>query len=286
MNLKRILVTTDFSSRSERALRRGGQLRRQLSAGLRLLHVVDGDQPAAVVEQACRQAEALLRDQAQALAAEAAIDTVVKVGDPFDEIVQVAVAGGDDLIVMGAHRKSLLRDIFVGTTIERVVRTGRHPVLMVNREPKGPYRSVMVATDLSEASANALQAAKDLGLLEGPRISLLHVHEPLAKAMMIYANVERERIEEHIAREAWEARRQLERFVAELGLSELAYDARIEEGPTYGSIRQAIERDDPDLLVIGTRGLTGARRLLLGSVADAVLRGVACDVLAVPPPNA
>jgi nucleotide-binding universal stress UspA family protein len=39
---------------------------------------------------------------------------------------------------MGAHRKRILRDVFIGTTIERVMRTGRHPVLMVNRPPADP----------------------------------------------------------------------------------------------------------------------------------------------------
>jgi universal stress protein E len=39
-----------------------------------------------------------------------------------------------DLIVMGAHRKQFLRDVFVGTTVERVIRTGPYPVLMVNNE--------------------------------------------------------------------------------------------------------------------------------------------------------
>ena len=41
---------------------------------------------------------------------------------------------------MGAHRKQFLRDIFVGTTIERVIRTGPYPVLMVNNEASAPTR--------------------------------------------------------------------------------------------------------------------------------------------------
>ncbi|MCB8823361.1 universal stress protein [Microvirga rosea] len=57
---------------------------------------------------------------------------LVVAGDPFDGILRAAASTGADLIVMGAHRKQLLRDILVGTTIERVIRTGPHPVLMVN----------------------------------------------------------------------------------------------------------------------------------------------------------
>ena len=60
---------------------------------------------------------------------------------------------------MGAHRKQLLRDIFVGTTIERVIRTGPHPVLMVNNEVRRAYRTALAAVDMSEASASAIRTA-------------------------------------------------------------------------------------------------------------------------------
>lgn len=57
-------------------------------------------------------------------------------GDAFDAILRTAEMVSADLIVMGTHRKQLLRDIFVETTIERVIRTGPYPVLMVNTEVK------------------------------------------------------------------------------------------------------------------------------------------------------
>ena len=81
-------------------------------------------------------------------------------GDPFDGILRTARTLKADLIVMGAHRKQLLRDIFVGTTIERVIRTGPYPVLMVNNEVQPPYRTALAAVDMSEASANAIRTAQ------------------------------------------------------------------------------------------------------------------------------
>ena len=77
-----------------------------------------------------------------------------------------------DLIVLGAHRKQLLRDIFVGTTIERVIRTSPYPVLMVNAEVEQDYRNVLAAVDMSEPSARAIRVGKDLGLFEGKRLTL------------------------------------------------------------------------------------------------------------------
>jgi nucleotide-binding universal stress UspA family protein len=202
MGLKRLLATTDFSHRSERALRRAASICHESSAELQLLHVVDDDQPADLVEQESRQAEALLRSKAEALRETAGREPVivVKAGDPFQEIVQTAIDVGADLIAMGGPSEEDPAGRVRG--IERVMRTGHHPVLMVNAEPSGPYRRIIVATDMSPASANALSSAKGLGLLDGAYVSLLHAFEPFAKGMMIYANIEREKIEEHVARGA------------------------------------------------------------------------------------
>jgi len=285
MGLRRLLATTDLSARSELAIKRAALLRGQFKAALQLLHIVDDDQPADVVDQETRQATSVLQVMAATLPNDSGEEPViiVKAGDPFQAIVQVATDNDADLIAMGSHRRRILRDVFVGTTIERVMRTGHHPVLMVNTEPKGAYRRVVVATDMSDASANALATAQSLGLLDGAYVSLVHAFEPMAKGMMIYANVERERIEEYVAHEASETRRKLADFVETLQLDGLRYDIRLAEGPTFRTIKEFVDNDQPDLLVIGTRGLSGVKRILLGSVADAVLRGIDCDILAVPP---
>lgn len=285
MGLRRLLATTDFSARSELAVKRAALLCGQFRAELQLLHIVDDDQPADFVEQETRQATALLQAIAAEVPNESGKDliSIVKAGDPFQKIVQVATDNDADLIAMGSHRRQILRDVFVGTTIERVMRTGHHPVLMVNTEARRPYSRVVVATDMSEASANALSTVRSLGLLDGAHVSLVHAFEPLAKGMMTYANVEREKIEAYVAHEASETRRKLAYFVDQLQLGELRYDLRIIEGPTFRTIKDFVDKEQADLLVVGTRGLTSVKRILLGSVADAVLRKVECDILAVPP---
>ena len=64
--LERILVATDFSTRSDRALRRGVLLARQASAGLVVAHIVDDDQPHGLVQAERQESTALLHDLAQA----------------------------------------------------------------------------------------------------------------------------------------------------------------------------------------------------------------------------
>ena len=140
-----ILAATDFSTRSQRAVRRAGLLARDTGAELTLVHVVDDDQPPELVALERREAERILGEQIGAMAElrELQPRALVVEGDPFDGILRAAASASADLVVMGAHRKQLLRDILVGTTIERVIRTGPFPVLMVNQAVEQPYRTAL-----------------------------------------------------------------------------------------------------------------------------------------------
>jgi nucleotide-binding universal stress UspA family protein len=280
-----LLVGTDLSSRSDRALHRAALMAREFKARLLLLHVVDDDLPPAMIDPDRRQATALLDGQALHLAelANARPDVLVKIGDPFEVIVETAREQQADLIVMGAHRKRLLRDIFVGTTIERVMRTGNTPVLMVNAYPNGAYRRVLLAIDLSEASARAARAAKALGLMDAPDVSIVHAFRPYAKALLGRAGANQDVITKHVVHTAVEVAGELTSFLDREDLNDERYEIILEEGDPFGTIKDSVRRHNPDLLVIGTRGHTGLKRLLLGSVADEVLRQIECDVLAVPP---
>ena len=177
----RILAATDFSTRSQRALRRAGLLARDTGAELTLVHVVDDDQPQDLIAMERREAGRILAEQVGAVAEFRGVQChpMVATGDPFDAILRTAADLNSDLIVMGAHRKQFLRDVFIGTTIERVIRTGPHPVLMVNNEVQGgPYRTVLTPVDMSEPSANAIRIAQTLGLIDDARVTLVHAFHP------------------------------------------------------------------------------------------------------------
>lgn len=119
----RILVATDFSPQSDRALRRGSLLARQNSAKLVLTHVVDDDQPERLIDVDRLEATALLQDLAQTIRENDKIEceSQVVLGDAFQGIVKVADEISADLLVLGPHRRQVLRDVFVGTTAERTL---------------------------------------------------------------------------------------------------------------------------------------------------------------------
>ena len=189
-----ILAATDFSTRSNRALRQAGLLAQPGNAQLHIVHVVDDDQPEELIRMEKREAERVLNEQTSSMPELRDVQTrpMVVTGDPFDGILRTAADVNADLIVMGSHRKQLLLDIFVGTTIERVIRKGSFPVLMVNNEAQRNYEKVVAPVDMSDASANALRVALSTGLIS-KGATLLHAFLPVAKGKMFVAGSIRRR---------------------------------------------------------------------------------------------
>ena len=188
----RLLCATDLSSRSDRALRRAGVLARAADAELVLLSVVDDDQPTRLVKSERREVTILLAEQSRTMHELQGLQPRlrVEVGDAFDAIIRVADAEEADLVVMGEHRKRLLRDVFVGTTIERVMRLGNRPVLMVNGPAERPYRRILAAVDASEPAAHALRTAHRLGFLARAELTAFHAFELLpGREVMMRADV-------------------------------------------------------------------------------------------------
>ena len=280
-----ILAATDFSTRSQRALRRAGLLAQERGAELALVHVVDDDHPPDLVALETREAERILSEQIRAMGELRGVRCrpLVVAGDPFDGIVRTAMSTKADMVVMGAHRKQLLRDIFVGTTIERVIRTGSSPVLMVNREVEEGYRTVLAAVDISEPSVHAIRTSKNLGLLSSAQLVLVHAFLPIAKGKMSLAGVSGDSIDEYVASERSRAAKEMAAFLDDRAMGDYKQSVIVKEGAPLTVIVSAVQRLQPDVLVVGTHGRSGIAKALLGSVTEAVLRSLDVDILAVPP---
>lgn len=280
-----VLAATDFSIRSQRALRRAGILARDSGAELTLVHVVDDDRPPDLVALERREADRIIREQIAGIAELRGLSprALVVEGDPFDGILSAAASTRADLVVMGAHRKQILRDIFIGTTIERVIRTGPFPVLMVNKEVDRPYQIGLAAVDMSDPSANAIRTGMALGLTGDTQLALVHAFQPLAKGKLSYAGLSRDTIDGYVADERERATKELIAFLETNGFNDHGQSMRIEEGAPFGVISMAVEQMKPDILIIGTHGRSGLAKAFLGSVAEEVLRSLDIDILAVPP---
>lgn len=283
--MPRLLIATDFSTRSDRALRRACLLAKSLPATMALVHVIDADRPAALVDAERRAAEGLLVAMQGSLREVDGIDCETRLveGEPFDGIASAAAESGADLVVIGPHRRQLLRDVFVGTTAERTVRTSRRPVLMCNAVPAERYRRIVVAVDLSETSADAVRAVCALGLDRDTAVSVLHIFDALGADLRLRAPglslPARDLVDE--ARE--QAQQDVAQFLLQHRLPSVPIALDLNDGGAGDVIRAAAARQGADLLVLGTRGRRGIGEQMLGSVAESVLRNASVDVLVVPP---
>lgn len=280
----RILCATDLLARSEAAIERAGMLADELGADLSLLHVVAPTDSERVLEQTLRMNLARTRARAQSplWRARTKPNVVVRTGSPARLIVETLEQSKARLLVLGPHRKRPLRDTLEGTIAEKVLMAKRWPLLVAQEVPRASYQRVLLALDLSEASASALRAAESLVLAPQAEVKIVHAHETPYEGMLDYAGVGVDAIARYAAGWEREAMSAVSGLVRSQSDNLVRYDIAVEHGQPGPAILRAIESYEPDLIVMGTRGLGRLRRAFLGSVANRVLHELSCDALIVP----
>jgi nucleotide-binding universal stress UspA family protein len=206
--------------------------------------------------------------------------------DARDAIVAAARDRGADLIVLGARGLGAAARLFLGSVSLAVARHAPCPVLVCKGPPHEPL-VVTVALDGSEHARRALEwVTGNLALSPRTQLRLLGVVEPVRYPASAPRSVEPMLAGAVAAAEA-ERHAALEAEFADLARGLRARLPAIETIVTKGSPADAIvhdvERSSTDLVVLGSRGAGRVRRLLLGSVSEAVLTHAACAVLIVRP---
>jgi nucleotide-binding universal stress UspA family protein len=138
------------------------------------------------------------------------------------------------------------------------------------------FRNILFATDFSPAAARAVPYVKKIAKHYDAALVALHVRTPVVNPMTEPATWP-SYLE---AAQAQDQQRREELLAAFAGIST---QVLIEEGSIEACLSAAIEKNNTDLVVIGTRGRTGIEKLLLGSVAEEIFRTVSCPVLTVGP---
>jgi nucleotide-binding universal stress UspA family protein len=283
--VKRILVATDFSPRSDRALRRATLLAKQLEATLSLVHVVDDDRPKRMVDSERESASMVLEKQARSLREVDGVDCIARVvlGRLADEIVKAAEESAADVLILGSHRHRALQDVFLGTTAERTIRVAGRPLVVANGVPAGFYRNILVAIDLSEWSAAGLRVIADVGLGKQALVSVVHVFDAPARNYLSLTSAGEQDLRDYLAGERARAAKELASFLRDAGFAPAHQVLKPNETNAAHVICTTAREVAADLIVVGTHGRTGIAKLLLGSVAQEVLHIAEQDVLAIPP---
>lgn len=286
------LVCLDLFPISERVVARTALLPFSPGARLTLLHVVPTLLPPRARQRAegdARKAlDATARKLAHALPKKTSIQTLVKTGTPATELGRHAQTMGVELLVMGRVGGRPLRELFIGSTAERVIRQAQLPVLVVRLPARSAYRRPVVALDFDEAAEEAL--AWTLRMLPPPRppITLVHAYNAPYHGF-IYPSLSTEESKEYRRYYRRQAVERVQKLLAILRASgglpwddAVRWTNHVSHGSPRTVIPHAVDKARADLLVLGTHGRSGVAQAFLGTVAGDVLREVSSDVLVVP----
>jgi len=285
--LRTMLVPTDFSRGAELALKRALLLPRVPDAAIHVVHVLPPDLPvkrrAGVESEARTRLDRMLaRARRRKAAAGVRLTAELLAGQPFVEIIRASRRRDVDLIVVGRHGRRPIRDMFIGTTAERVVRKGDVPVLVVNLEPTGPYRRPVLAVDLEDSSRRTVELALRVLGPEPRHVDVVHgFHVPFSG--FIAARLPSGEASEWTRAHRAPAEKGLTRFLAPYLDTGVRWKMVVRHGDPRSVVLATATRRNADLIAVGTHGRSGVAHALIGSVAEWILDAAACDVLVARP---
>jgi nucleotide-binding universal stress UspA family protein len=213
----------------------------------------------------------------------AEIQTEACAAPPVEAILGAARDASADLLVIGSLGRTGLLQYLLGSVAERVVRHAECSVLLARPLRHGLQR-VLVAVDRSPMATAVVAAAQALPLPAAAELVLATVIPPRESLAAISPTVwgglahELEAILQGAREEAEEHLRDL---AGPLKAARRAVRAELLRGDPAGALLTEAERQESDLIVLGSHGEGGMDRWLLGSVSERVVRHAPCSVLVV-----
>lgn len=294
---KKILLATDGSEEAAHAARASVELTQRIAdSELHAVYVgpvarhAETMRPVAfdpkverrVQERFDIEAQKLLDEQIGRIETEGGtvVQAHLRSGNQADCIVRLAEEVGANMIVLGSRGHGGVRRALLGSVSEEVIRHAHCPVLVVRNEGQKALLNsrIVLAVDGSRESEASAQIAASLAKAGGCELYLVHAapdaHMPpeypfLAENAELYVeNAERQAREflEHTARSL---------------RSQVPVHSHLRLGRPAKEIVELADEVDAGMIVLGSRGLGGIRRALMGEVSDSVARHARCPVLVV-----
>jgi nucleotide-binding universal stress UspA family protein len=271
----RILAGTDGSQRAEEAVGRAAQLASVIDAALDLVYVIDTSRPHDDAEVEPKAEAALQRAEAIASTGIVRASTRIVAGDPAEALLDETADHAADLICVGPDAGLLAGAVRVGRVASHVLRQAPCSVL-VGREAGSTFPGrILCGVDGSDSSNETAELAARIAVAPGAELRLLHV-------MPVFEGDEREWTldDDEPDPSEMESAAKIARAMGARPIRERALGR-----PEY-TILEAAQRERSDLVVVGSRGLSGVARVLLGSVSEYVVRHAHCSVLVARPGGA
>ncbi len=275
----KILVAVDGSAASWHALQESLKLTDSVITAVAVVPPYGGDLRLVGVRNIRQQIRRPLEEAvraAQELAEKAGVKlkTFLAEGEPYEEIVDLADEQGCDLIVLGLKGKEVIERLLSrGSTVARVIGYGQPDVLAVPEDAAISWSKLLVPLDGSKYSKFATARAMELGQIYGSELTVMTATDLPPATYGVAPGMAEDLIVK------------LKGFLAKvtahaqtLGLSAAAV---VKDGEAAEAITELAKERQCSLIIMGSHGRSGLRRLLLGSVTEKVLATSPCPVLVV-----
>ena len=218
--------------------------------------------------------EAILA-QARALAASERVPlkTVLEEGEAWERIVHLAEDEHCDLIVMGRRGLRRLERVMMGSVTARVIGHTDRDVLVVPQGTRLSWKRILVATDGSATSTAGAEHAVNVASSYGGELVALSVVDLPDEAFADAPNVAEQLLEK--------AKSYVAAVKTKADAAGVPCSVATLEGPVHEVVTRIAREREAGLIVTGSHGRTGLRRLLMGSVAEKVIGYAPCPVLVV-----
>jgi len=291
MQLKQILVPTDFSENAQHAVSYATELAKRCSAKIHLLHTpviptyllmdLSYSPGPEAVTRILNDSQAALDEQAKDLAA-AGVEyfTVIREGTVHEVIRDYAREHDVDLVVVGTHGRAGVSKLMYGSVTERVIKTVHTPIIIIPPEGGTMPSSIVIAYDFSAPAKRAAEVACAIHQLFGGPLHIVHSYldvwgEYTDRGAVVGEAAEKRRQALHLGLEEMLETESKELFSGEAP----SIQTHLVTGdPAEGLLRVAHDVD-ATLICAGTTGKSGIERLLIGSVARRLLHDAKVPLL-------
>lgn len=278
---RKILVAYDGSATARNALAVAGHLAKEDKSWIKVLTVLpdfEGDLELVGVSNIKDTIEGpgkKLLAEARELADHEDVQVLTNMaqGEPYDKIVHIADDENCDLIIMGRRGTHHLERELVGSVTARVIGYTKKDVLVVPDNTMLTRKNILLATDGSPSCETAVDRAIELARDNSASLTAVSV---------VYTNDEylalAPGIVEELIGKAKDKLATIEQKGEEAGV---VIDVAVKEGEAYEAITSLAQKNNVDLIVMGSHGRKGLQSILMGSVTERTIGYTACPVLVV-----
>lgn len=295
-SLSTIVVATDFSETASLALDRAIEFAIRHESEIALVHVMQPDIPPLAApemivippnyEEMLREActEGLTKAAQRGRERGVRVSQYLEQGRAAKRITACADGLAADLIIIGTRGNTGFKRLLLGSVAEEVVRIADQPVLTVHPgddRPIEPVRKLLFPTDFSPAADQALAAANlILSGSENAEIILVHTYQ-IASTVVPLGGFGKGASRLFVANAHQLAQQATEPSVEALRSKGFRVEVVIARGDPAAIVTELAAERDVDVIVMGTRGHSKLRQILLGSTAERIVEHAPCPVLTV-----